>query len=281
MTSFAQRAVDEAIRVRKLISMLLMDRDTSGADEAGIFAPDEHDIILRYCVGAKVKHLLRTLPPGTAAGEFHRLHTDLLHSHVNVSPPSVDHLIAQAFELSSPHFDARGVAALPLGLGGHGFTPFSHPPPSPSTSNSSSTNPNPSDFTATHHHGAFYASWSACWCLIRAWVPLLRDENLPSLSDPVTPNSPPYKSQIRDAWLRINASSARLKLHPRRKYLPAHHRLPTYFDPLLDGEYAPVRCHLPHKPPQAPHLRTVLAFSFLQIFSTTNRPKGSSPPSQL
>ena len=52
MTSFAQRAVDEAIRIRKLISLLLMDRDTSGADEAGIFAPGEHDIILRYCVGA-------------------------------------------------------------------------------------------------------------------------------------------------------------------------------------------------------------------------------------
>ena len=117
---------------------------------------------------------------------------------------------------------------------------FSHPPPPPSTSNFSSTNPNSSNSTATHHHGAFYASWSASWCLIRAWVPLLRDENLPSLSDPVTPNSPPYKSQIRDAWLRINASSARLKLHPGRKYLPAHHRLPTYFDPLLDGEYEPV-----------------------------------------
>ena len=54
MTSFAQRAVDEAIRIRKLISVLLMDRDTSGADETGIFAPDEHDTILRYCVGAKV-----------------------------------------------------------------------------------------------------------------------------------------------------------------------------------------------------------------------------------
>ena len=50
----------------------------------------------------------------------------------------------------------------------------------------------------------------------------------------------PTKSQIRDAWLRINASSARLKLHPERKYLPAHHRLPTYFDALLDAPYEPV-----------------------------------------
>ena len=106
-------------------------------DETGIFAPDEHDTILRFCVGAKVKHLLRNPPPGTAADAFHRLHNDLLDSHLNVSPPSVDqHHTAQTFQLTSPHFDARGVAALPLGLGGHGFTPFSHPPPPPSASNS-------------------------------------------------------------------------------------------------------------------------------------------------
>ena len=54
MTTFAQRAVDEAIRIRKLISCLLIDRETTGTDETGIFAPEEHDTILRYCVGAKV-----------------------------------------------------------------------------------------------------------------------------------------------------------------------------------------------------------------------------------
>jgi|TARA_B100000513_G_scaffold143220_1_gene65718 hypothetical protein len=94
MTTFAQRAVDEAIRIRKLISGLLMDRESTGADEiarCGIFAPDEHDTILRYCVGAKIKHLLHTLPLGTTADDFHRLHTDLLDFHLNVSPPSVDH----------------------------------------------------------------------------------------------------------------------------------------------------------------------------------------------
>ena len=149
MTTFAQRAVDEAIRIRKLISCLLIDRETTGTDETGIFAPEEHDTILRYCVGAKVKHLLRTPPPGTAADEFHRLHTDLLDSHLNVSPPSVDHHTAQSFNLTSPHFDARGVAALPLGLGGHGLAPFSHPPLPPTASNSSSTNPNSADFTAS------------------------------------------------------------------------------------------------------------------------------------
>ena len=90
--------MDEAIRVRKLISGLRMNRESTGADETGIFAPaDEHDTILRFCVGVKVKHLLRTIPPGTAADAFHRLPNDLLDSHLNVSPPSVDHHIAQTF----------------------------------------------------------------------------------------------------------------------------------------------------------------------------------------
>ena len=62
------------------------------------------------------------------------------------------------------------------------------------------------------------------------------------------------------------------------------HRLPSDFDPLLDGEMSLCpRCHLPLKPPQAPHPPTVHAFSFLQIFSTRtiNLQTESSPPSQL
>ena len=64
MPTFAKHSVDEAIRIRTLISELLLDRESTGAEETdGIFSPDEHDTVLRYCVGAKVKHLLRTLPP--------------------------------------------------------------------------------------------------------------------------------------------------------------------------------------------------------------------------
>ena len=45
MTIFAQHSVDEAIRVRMLISELLLDRESTGAEETGIFSPDEHDIL--------------------------------------------------------------------------------------------------------------------------------------------------------------------------------------------------------------------------------------------
>ena len=70
MTSFAQRTVDEAIRVRMLISEMLLDRDSTGAEEIGIFSPDEHDVLLRYCVGSKVKHLLRTPPARYGRGSL-------------------------------------------------------------------------------------------------------------------------------------------------------------------------------------------------------------------
>ena len=83
MTPFAQHSVDEAIRIRMRISELLLDRESTGAEETGIFSPDEHDTVVRYCVGAKVKHLLRNLPQGTAADHFHRLHTDLLNAPQN------------------------------------------------------------------------------------------------------------------------------------------------------------------------------------------------------
>ena len=287
MTPFAQHSVDEAIRIRMRISELLLDRESTGAEETGIFSPDEHDTVLKYCVGAKVKHLLRTPAPGTATDHFHRLHTDLLDSHLSVTPPSVDHHTAQSLNLTSPHIDVRSVAALPLGLGGHGLLPFSHHPPPLATSNSSSTSPNPSDFVATHHHAACsYAScWSASWSLIRAWVPLIREENLPSLSDLITSTSFKIKIQIRDAWLKINTASARLKLHPERKHLPTHHRRPSYYDVILMGRMNLYPgCHLPRKPPQAPHPPTVHAFSFLQIFSTNrtiNLQRESSPLSQL
>ena len=287
MTPFAQHSVDEAIGIRMRISDLLLDRESTGAEETGIFSPDEHDTVLKYCVGAKVKHLLRTSAPGTATDHFHRLHTDLLDSHLSVTPPSVDHHTAQSLNLTSPHIDVRSVAALPLGLGGHGLLPFSHHPPPLATSNSSSTSPNPSDFVATHHHAACsYAScWSASWSLIRAWVPLIREENLPSLSDLITSTSFKIKIQIRDAWLKINTASARLKLHPERKHLPTHHRRPSYYDVILMGRVNLYPgCHLPRKPPQARHPPTVHAFSFLQIFSTNrtiNLQRESSPLSQL
>ena len=179
---------------------------------------------IRYTVMSKVSHLHRTLPPNTASQHFSRLHTDLLNNHLNICPQSVPHETALTFKLSSPHLDVRKLASLPLALGGHGFLPFSHERPLPHSDSPT----NQADPTLTYHHASFYASWACTWSRIRAWVPPLRDESFPPVTN-VTPNSPPlppFQAQVIDTWLAINLASARLQSHPHRARLPSHYSIP-------------------------------------------------------
>ena len=197
--SFAEHKIDEARRVLKLITDLLLDRDSSGASNTGVFSPDEHNILMRYTIRSKVSHLLRTLPPDTASHHFDKLHSELIDAHLNVRPQfhSVSLDSDQPFTLSSPHLDVRKVCSLPLALGGHGLLPFNINP-SPRQHSNSPINHSQSDLALTRHHLAFFASWSATWSLIRAWVPPLRGESFPSPTD-LAPNSsplPPYKAQV-------------------------------------------------------------------------------------
>ena len=192
---------------------------------------------MRYTI--RVSHLLRTLPPNTAS-HFDLLHSELLNAHLNVCPQSVSHESDQSFTLSSPHLDVRKVCSLLLALGGHGLLPFNLNP-SPLQHSNSPINHSQSDLALTHHHSAFFASWSATWSLIRAWVPPLRGESFPSATN-LSPNSPPlspYKAQVLRTWLLINAASAKLQHHPHRAVLPSHYKIPSFFHQLLDGENGP------------------------------------------
>ena len=81
-STFAEHKIDEARRVLKLITDLLLDRDSSGASNPGVVSPDEHNIIMRYTIRSKVSHLLRTLPPNTASQHFDLLHSELLNAHL-------------------------------------------------------------------------------------------------------------------------------------------------------------------------------------------------------
>ena len=182
-------------------------------------------IYIRYTVRSKVSHLHRTLPPNTASQHFSRLHTDLLNNHLNICLQSVPHETALTFKLSSPHLDVRKLASLPLALGGHGFLPFSHERPLP---HSDSPTNQTADHTLTYHHASFYASWACTWSRIRAWVPPLRDESFPPVTNvtPYSPPLPPFQAQVIDTWLAINLASARLQSHPHRARLPSHYSIP-------------------------------------------------------
>ena len=61
---FAKRSIEEARRILKLITNLLLHRDSSGAPDThtGIFSSDEHNVLIRYTIRSKIAHLLRTLP---------------------------------------------------------------------------------------------------------------------------------------------------------------------------------------------------------------------------
>ena len=198
-STFAEHKIGEARRVLKLITNLLLDRDSSGAPDTGIFSPDEHNILMRYTIRSKVSHLLRTLSPNTTSHHFDLLHSELLNAHLNVRPQfhSVSHESDQSFTLSSPRLDVRKVCSLSLALGGHGLLPFNLNP-SPLQHSNPPINHSQSDLALTYHHSAFFASWSATWSLIRAWVPPLRGESFPSASDLAynSPPLPPYKRQV-------------------------------------------------------------------------------------
>ena len=130
--AFTERSIEEARRILKLISnLLLIVRDSTRApNNTSIFSPDEHNCLMRSTVRSRVTHFLRTLPPNTASQKIDRLHSEMLNSHLNDCPAqSVSHETNQSFILCSPHLDVRKVVSLPLALGGHGFLPFNNTPP--------------------------------------------------------------------------------------------------------------------------------------------------------
>ena len=219
---------------------------------------------------------LGTLPPNTASQHFDLLHSELLNSHLNVCPQSVSHESDQSFILSSPHLDVRRVCSLPLALGGHGLLPVNLAPSSCQHSNSP-INHSQSDLALTYHDSAFFASWSATWSLIRAWVPPLREESFPSVTN-LSPNSPlpPYKAQVIRTWLLINAASAKLQHHLHRAVLPSHDKIPSFFHPLEMVRMNPLpnRQFLP-KPPPTTLLRATRTASSLLVSSTFNLPSKS------
>jgi len=265
-TTFAEHKIDEARRVLKLITDLLLDRDSSGASNTGIFSPDEHNILMRYTIRSKVAHLLRTLPPDTASHHFDKLHSEMIDAHLNVRPQFHSGPLEsdQPFTLSSPHLDVRKVCSLPLALGGHGLLPFNISSSPPQHSNPPTNHFSQSETALTYHHSAFFASWAATWSLIRAWVSPLRGESFPSASDLAcnSPPLPPYKRQVLHTWLLINGASAKLQQHPHRAALPNHFKIPSFFHPLLDGNDLSPESPIPsqstsNSPPMSHSLRLV------------------------
>jgi len=65
MRDAVSSASARATRLIPILDRLLL---ADGAE--GCYAPDERDTLLRFCVWPRLRHLVRTLPPGTAADLF-------------------------------------------------------------------------------------------------------------------------------------------------------------------------------------------------------------------
>ncbi len=64
----------------------------------GRMAPDERDTLLRFCVWPRLRHLLRTLPPGTADDIFSAFDDTIAAARLAVVPSA-----AFLDRLSCPH----------------------------------------------------------------------------------------------------------------------------------------------------------------------------------
>ena len=170
----------------------------------------------------------------------------MLNSHLNVCFSRVKPIL-HTFLPSSGREESCITSTCTRGSWPYPFQPY------PLYTHHSNPPINQFDLGLTYHHASFFASWSSTWSLIRAWAPPLREENFPSATN-ITPNSPPlppFKAQVLNTWLLINAASARLQHHPHRSYLPSHYTTPSFFHQLLDGENMP-----PPGLPNPPQLTT-------------------------
>ena len=127
-----------------ILDRLLLSKD------AGSYAPDERDLLIRLCVWPRLRHLLRTVRPGLGDATFRDFDALIMNARLlPLRQPG-------ALPLTHLHIDPFFLAALPGRFGGHGT--LLH------------VNIDPQDPSASHHDVAYYGSMAAVWHYIRAWV---------------------------------------------------------------------------------------------------------------
>ena len=77
--AFVERYAARAERLIGILDHLLLCDDRAHcAAGARAYAPDERDLLLRFCVATRLRHFLRTIPPGVASDIFRRF-DDAVH----------------------------------------------------------------------------------------------------------------------------------------------------------------------------------------------------------
>ena len=114
--AFVRDSVSSAsARATRLIPIL--DRLLLADSAEGCYAPDERDTLLRFCVWPRLRHLVRTLPPGSAADLFRAFDDAVATARLAIVPSAAT---------PGGHIDPVALAELPGRFGGHGVMPLEH-----------------------------------------------------------------------------------------------------------------------------------------------------------
>ena len=175
-------------------------------------APDERDLLLRFCVWPRLRHLLRTVTPGLCFDTFHSFDRAVACARLAVVPSD-----------SAPtHIEPTLLMQLPGRFGGHGVMPHVS---------------DPLGLAASYHDAAFYGSFAAVWHYMRTWIPALHGRQLAHRGQGT---GLPYQVAVGDAFARVMAARLAVTLTPQYdSLLPSDARLPDVHTRLDDGRLSP------------------------------------------
>ena len=210
VTAAVRCCTDAALRLLSCIDRLLLP-------SCGAQHPDERDLLLRFTIHPRPRHLLRLIvpddTPGGARDVLADFDTRLASARLSVVP-SADR---------PTDVDPHLLQALPIGAGGHGLTPHV----------------GPAGF-ASYHHAAYYGSLAAVWHYARRWARPLRASSLASRA----PGRPlPYQAAAQDCWARLLRAHQDVdglrRAHPTVLPSSVAHRFPEVASRLEDGRFSP------------------------------------------
>ncbi len=207
-------SADAALRLIAILDRLLLCSDPASPN---CFAPDERDLLIRFCVWPRLRHFLRTVRPGLCSDTFADFDAAIARARFAVIPT----------DSSTVHIDPVALAALPGRFGGHGVMPHS------SVAGE-----------ASFHDAAFYGAFAAVWHYMRSWIPALRGRQLAHTG---AGEGFPYQQHVATAFDRIHRAHTAVGLDPQRdSLLPADARFPELHTGLDDGGFSAATVPLGH-----------------------------------
>ena len=185
----------------------------------------ERDLLIRFCIAPRLRHLLRTVRPGLCEATFRTFDSRIRDARflpIDIHSPN----------FTPVHIDPHRLSSLAGRFGGHGT--LLH------------VNIDPNDHSASNHDVAYYGSFAAVWHYIRSWVVPLKDRNLAHRAA----GCGAYQHHIFHAFGRIMTSFTQVGLHPDQDLLPINSHFPQLHSRLDDGRLSPATVPLGGAPRQ-------------------------------